>query len=184
MPEDASTFDALILDLRGVLLIKTSPRVSSNKSIPSLKRFTLTLACSMKQLLSHAPQSNTEQVISWIQALRKDQPSLRIVAISNISKPDFDALHTRWSLAFWPLFDEVLTSSAVGMRNPNLGFYRHVLKSTGIDPRKIIFVDDNIQNIISAGSFGMQSVLFEDTFILARTVKTLLVTQLFVERPS
>ncbi|KAJ5213551.1 HAD-superfamily hydrolase subfamily IA variant 3 [Penicillium cf. viridicatum] len=182
-PPPGSTLDALILDLGGVL-IKT-PRVSSNKSIPSLKRFTSTLAwmrmsvvrskrpdsttslgnnsasihqSSMKQLLSHAPQSNTEQVMSWIQALRKDQPSLKIVAMSNISKPDFDALHTRWGPAFCPLFDEVFTSSA----------------STRIDPRKTIFVDDNIQNIISAGSFGMQSVLFEDTFILARTVKTLL----------
>lgn len=204
MSEDhppASTFDALVLDLGGVL-IKTPPRVSSNKSIPPLKRFTSTLAwmqyeCGKieetrcydilgKQFgfnpselneaiaLARTTVEYDEQVVSWIQTLRKDQPSLRIVAMSNISKPDFDALHTRWGPAFWPLFDEVFTSSAVGMRKPNLGFYRHVLKSTGIDPRKTIFVDDNIQNIISAGSFGMQSVLFEDTFILARTVKSLL----------
>ncbi|KAJ5607377.1 HAD-superfamily hydrolase subfamily IA variant 3 [Penicillium hordei] len=150
MSEDhppALTFDALVLDLRR-MLIKT-PQVYSNKSIPSLKRFTSTLAkieetrcydLLGKQFgfnpselngaiaLARTTVEYDEQVVSCIQALRKDQPSLIIVAMSNISNPDFDAIHTRWGPAFWPLFGEVFPSSAVGMRKPTLGFYRHVLK--------------------------------------------------------
>lgn len=200
-PPPASAFNALVLDLGGVF-IKTPPRVSSNKSIPSFKRFTSTLVwmqyeCGKieetkcyellgKQFnfnpselseaiaLARTTVEYDEQMVSWIQALREDQPSLRIVAMSNISEPDFVALHARWGPTFWSLFDEFFTSSAVGMRKPNLGFYQHVLKSTGIDPQKTIFVDDNLQNVISAGSLGIHGIVFEGASVLAWTVRNLL----------
>jgi FMN phosphatase YigB (HAD superfamily) len=199
--QSSSPFDALVLDLGGVL-IKTPPHVSTNKSIPSLKRLTSTLTWMQYECdkieeaqcykilgeqfdfppselseaiaLARTTVEFDEEVVSWIQTLRQDQPSLKIIAMSNISKPDFDALHARWGPTFWSLFDEVFTSSAAGSRKPNLSFYQHVLRSTGINPEKAVFVDDSIQNTISAGSLGMRGILFENLPMLVRTVKGLL----------
>ncbi|KAJ5177857.1 HAD-superfamily hydrolase subfamily IA variant 3 [Penicillium coprophilum] len=201
MTVPASTFDAIVLDLGGVL-IKTPARISTNEAIPPHKRYTSTLPWMQyecgeieettcyelvgKQFkfdpselskavgLARTTVEYDQEIVSWIRALRKEHPSLKVFAMSNISKPDFDALHTRWGATFWSLFDDIFTSSAAGMRKPNFGFYQHVLKSTGIEPQRIIFVDDKIQNFAAAQSLGMHSILFEDTSVLARTVKNIL----------
>ena len=116
-----------------------------------------------------------QEIVSWIQALRENHPSLKIFAMSNISKPDFDSLFARWGADIWSLFDQVFTSSMAGVRKHDLGFYEHVVKSTGVDPARTIFVNDDVFSTISAGSLGMNAVLFEDPAALARTIKNLLV---------
>jgi hypothetical protein len=47
-------------------------------------------------------------------------------------------------------------------RKPNLGFYRHVLDDIAADPRSVVFVDDKPENVLSARSFGMRGIVFDD----------------------
>jgi beta-phosphoglucomutase-like phosphatase (HAD superfamily) len=76
------------------------------------------------------------------------------------TSPDHEYLRTKQ--ADWSLFDKVYTSANAGERKPNLGFYKHVLHDIAIDPRSVIFVDDKPENVLSARSFGMRGIIFDD----------------------
>lgn len=133
---------------------------------------------SARPLRKHERLEYDEVMVSWLRALREGRKAsaspLKIVAMSNISQPDFDALHARWGADFWDLFDQVFTSAAAGLREPSLGFYQHVLDVAAIDPQRAIFVDDSILNAILAGSMGIHSTLFErSASALAQEIKGL-----------
>lgn len=96
---------------------------------------------------------------------------LRIYAMSNISSPDWEVLRTK--PADWSIFDEVFTSGAAGERKPNLGFYRHVISATGLQPRQTIFVDDKLENVLSARSLGFCGILFDSESTVKRALRNL-----------
>jgi FMN phosphatase YigB (HAD superfamily) len=43
---------------------------------------------------------------------------------------------------------------------PHLGFYKHVLNEAKIDPRQAIFVDDKLENVLTARSLGLHGIVF------------------------
>jgi FMN phosphatase YigB (HAD superfamily) len=92
--------------------------------------------------------------------------------MSNISKPDYDVLRTK--AADWDVFDSVFASGEVGMRKPDLCFYKHVLQAIDARPEEVIFVDDKLENVISARSLGICAIQFKDATSLARTLENLL----------
>jgi len=105
-------------------------------------------------------QANDE-MLSFVRELKhQSDGQLRVYAMSNISHPDHEYLRTK--SADWSLFDKVYTSADAGERKPNLGFYRHVLDDTGADPCSVVFVDDKPENVLSARSFGMRGIVFDD----------------------
>ncbi|EGO25300.1 hypothetical protein SERLADRAFT_448283 [Serpula lacrymans var. lacrymans S7.9] len=117
-------------------------------------------------------QANDE-LISVIRELKQQSNGqLRIFAMSNISQPDYEVLRTKD--ADWSIFDEVFTSASAGERKPNLGFYRLVLSKTGVDPRCTIFVDDKLENVLSARSLGMKGIVFDDVCKVIRALRNLL----------
>ncbi|KAG1751588.1 Haloacid dehalogenase-like hydrolase-domain-containing protein [Suillus paluster] len=117
-------------------------------------------------------QSN-EDLISVIRHLKaRSNGMLRVFAMSNISVPDYEVLRTK--PVDWSLFDDIFTSAAVGERKPNLGFYKAVLSSTGADPSRTIFVDDKIENVLSARSLGMHGIIFDDHRKVIRALYNLL----------
>ncbi|KAL2808540.1 hypothetical protein BJX63DRAFT_424497 [Aspergillus granulosus] len=67
---------------------------------------------------------------------------LRIVLVSNISTSDYQALRERWDDELWSIFDDVFTSSMIGIRKPSPRFYRHVLRATRSVPRNTFTIDD------------------------------------------
>ena len=75
--------------------------------------------------------------------------------------------------ADWSIFDDVFISGEVGIRKPDLGFYRHVLEMTDTGPSEALFVDDKAENILAASSLGIRGVLFDDTTSVARTLRTI-----------
>lgn len=103
-----------------------------------------------------------EEVIAVIQHLKaQSNGRLRVFAMSNIGLPDYDVLRTK--PADWSVFDEVFTSGAAGHRKPDLGFYRHVIEKTGVDPKRTVFVDDRFDNVLSAQSAGLHGIVFDNT---------------------
>lgn len=102
-----------------------------------------------------------DEMLDFVRELKHQSGGqLRVYAMSNISHPDHDYLRTR--PADWSLFDKVYTSADARERKPNLGFYRHVLDDTAADPRSVVFVDDKPENVLSARSFGMRGIVFDD----------------------
>ncbi|KAG2342940.1 HAD-like protein [Suillus weaverae] len=117
-------------------------------------------------------QSN-EELISVIRHLKaRSDGRLHVFAMSNISAPDYEVLRTK--PADWSLFDGIFTSAGVGERKPNLGFYKAVISSTGVDPSRTIFVDDKIENVLSARSLGMRGIVFDDHRKVVRALYNLL----------
>ena len=96
---------------------------------------------------------------------------LRVYAMSNISARDYEGL--REKAADWSVFDHIFTSSNVGERKPNLGFYRHVLKVADVDPERVIFVDDQFENVFSARSFGMHGIICKTPEALERDLQNI-----------
>ena len=105
---------------------------------------------------------SNEEMFSFLRQLKhQSDGQLRLYAMSNISHPDYEYVRTK--LTDLSLFDEVYTSANAGKRKPNLGFYRHVLDEIAeSDPPSIVFVDDKPENVLSARSFGMHGILFDD----------------------
>ena len=102
-----------------------------------------------------------DEMLAFVRELKQQSDGqLRVYAMSNISHPDHEYLRTK--PADWSLFDKVYTSADAGERKPNLGFYRHVLDDTAADPRSVVFVDDKPENVLSARSFGMCGIIFDD----------------------
>ena len=62
----------------------------------------------------------------------------------------------------------------MGERKPNLGFFRHVLDSTHTVPESAIFVDDKLENVLSAQSLGLYGIVFYDTAQVAQTLRNLI----------
>ncbi|KAH0564744.1 hypothetical protein GP486_001872 [Trichoglossum hirsutum] len=116
-------------------------------------------------------QSNNELVSAIQQLKAESNGGLRIYAMSNVSRPDYQVLHTKFT--GWSIFDQVFTSGAVGERKPGLAFYRHVINATGINPQNTIFVDDTSENVLSARSVGFHGIIFDDTRQVIRALRNL-----------
>ncbi|KAJ6499258.1 Haloacid dehalogenase-like hydrolase-domain-containing protein [Mycena sanguinolenta] len=103
-------------------------------------------------------QSN-DDLIDLVRELKeKSKGTLRVFAMSNISLPDYEVLRTK--KADWDIFDRIFTSWEAGERKPHLGFYKHVLSETKINPRQAILIDDKLENVLSARSLGMHGIVF------------------------
>ncbi|KAF2106440.1 HAD-like domain-containing protein [Lophiotrema nucula] len=112
-----------------------------------------------------------------IKAVKKSMKGkLKVYAMTNISDVDFALLKA--TLEDWDLFDGVFTSFGAGMRKPELEFYRKVLKETGALPENSIFVDDKIDNVIVARTFGLTGIVFESANGLIRTQHNLYFDQI------
>lgn len=93
---------------------------------------------------------------------RKHGDSVRIVLMSNIAKPNYEALREVWGNSFWSLFDDVFISSEVGFRKPSPRFYHHVLRALQVAPGDTVFIDDLVENIIAAKIIGIRGFQFEN----------------------
>jgi putative hydrolase of the HAD superfamily len=64
----------------------------------------------------------------------------------------------------WPLLDLIKTrflSFQIGLLKPDREVFDHVIARLGLDPRRILFLDDNQLNIDSAVDAGLQAVRVE-----------------------
>ncbi|KAI1819273.1 HAD-like protein [Xylaria intraflava] len=113
---------------------------------------------------AHQSLRPDHEVVSFLRGLKKDD-SIKIYAMSNIGKEDFDDLATKVE---WSLFDRVFTSAAAGMRKPDLRFYRHVLDQIDLFGSQTVFVDDKRENVHVARTLGIHGLVFGPT-----TVQTL-----------
>ncbi|KAL9017079.1 MAG: hypothetical protein Q9185_005590 [Variospora sp. 1 TL-2023] len=96
-------------------------------------------------------------LVQTIQHLKAEQPDLKIYIMSNISREHFKMVQ-RLDLP-WSLFDKAFASGAEGMRKPELCFFQHVIKESGVLPSEMIMIDDTEENICAARSLGMHAIL-------------------------
>lgn len=61
-------------------------------------------------------------------------------------------------LVWTPRLKPLILHLALG--KPHLGFYKQVLNQTGLDPHRVIFVDDKLENVLTARSLGLHGIVF------------------------
>lgn len=89
--------------------------------------------------------------------------TLKIYAMANLSKDDFSRAQ---SLPIdWTVFDDVFISGELGMRKPEIGFYKHVLRRINMRPEQIIVIDDEVDHVLMALSMGMRAILYNSSCI-------------------
>ena len=75
------------------------------------------------------------------------------------------------------LFDDVVDSSAVGMRKPNPDIFHLALERLGgIAPDRAVFLDDAPGNIDGARTAGLHTILVDDTTVAAQQLEALVLT--------
>ncbi|THU77492.1 hypothetical protein K435DRAFT_877769 [Dendrothele bispora CBS 962.96] len=113
------------------------------------------------------------KLVSAIRELKaQSNGTLKTYAMSNISLPDYDFLRETKSVD-WSIFDMVFPSAVAGERKPNLAFYQHVIAESGLDPSRTVFVDDKVENVLSARSLGLHGIVFDDVKNVIRQLRNL-----------
>lgn len=59
---------------------------------------------------------------------------------------------------FSGLFERLFLSSEMGKMKPDPAIYRQVLAEAGLIPQETLFVDDNLDNVLAAGTLGIQTI--------------------------
>ena len=95
---------------------------------------------------------------SWIRELKKE--GLSLYYLSNYG--DFTREYTKAELDFCELMDGGLMSCQVQLLKPNPAFYKCLFQKYNLKPEECIFIDDNTDNIRTAESLGMHTILFHD----------------------
>lgn len=118
-----------------------------------------------------ASLSPKERMIATVRGLKKEIPSLRVYAMSNISATDFEA--TKTLIDGWQIFDDYFPSAHAGCRKPEFAFFHHVMDKTDMVPESAVFVDDKYENVIVGQSLGLCGIHFDKEENVVRKLKTL-----------
>ncbi|MFX1594045.1 MAG: HAD family hydrolase [Promethearchaeota archaeon] len=62
---------------------------------------------------------------------------------------------------FYDIFDNVFLSNEIGFIKPDLDKYKYVLKKLDTKPKRCIFIDDKIRNLVPARELGIIVIRFE-----------------------
>jgi len=81
---------------------------------------------------------------------------------SNINKLHFEYLHERFNDCF-KFFNYLFLSYELGLRKPDLKFYRYVLDYLKQKPQDVIYTDDRIELVFAAKELGIDAFQFIST---------------------
>jgi 2-haloacid dehalogenase len=88
----------------------------------------------------------------------KQEGSMRLYALTNWSAETFPVALEMYEFLHW--FDGRLVSGEEKMRKPYHEIYQRLIEKFGIDPKRAIYVDDNLRNVIPARELGFYGIHF------------------------
>ncbi len=99
-----------------------------------------------------------------------NKPLLRLALKLKEEGYKISILSDQWHLSkkahvpkkFYLYFKPLLLSCDVGFRKPNEEVYRLLLKKLKLLPKNILFIDNQIWNVLAAEEQGMNTILFKD----------------------
>lgn len=90
--------------------------------------------------------------------LKKDY---KLILLSNTNQIHLDWIYRHldkeYGIKDWDeeYFGKTYYSHEIGLRKPNADIYEFVINDSRIDPNKAIFIDDSIENIVTANNVGL-----------------------------
>ena len=88
----------------------------------------------------------------------KERHGVKVFLLSNISK--YFAAHIN-ELEILNGFDGLVMSSEIGIVKPSVQIYEYLCKTYSLDPSQTVFIDDRLENIQGAKSYGIHGYLFD-----------------------
>ncbi|KAF9885517.1 hypothetical protein FE257_012845 [Aspergillus nanangensis] len=115
-----------------------------------------------------------EDTLAFLQQVKEESGGgLRVYGMTNTPHPEQNVMQSIRQQCPG-LFDHIYISGNVGMRKPELCFYKYVLEDVGLPADATVFVDDRLENVLAAQSQGMNGVVFRDLPELRRQMRNLL----------
>ena len=62
---------------------------------------------------------------------------------------------------FYDIFDNIFLSNEIGLIKPDMEKYKYVMKKLDTSPKKCVFIDDKIRNLVPARELGIIVIRFE-----------------------
>lgn len=66
--------------------------------------------------------------------------------------------------------DDIIISSQINRIKPNSNFYKYILDKYNILPHELLFIDDNIENIESASTLNINTIIVDKDTNLLKTI--------------
>lgn len=71
-------------------------------------------------------------------------------------------------------FDHLIQSSVIGVRKPEIGFYRAALEAAAVEPAETVFLDDLGVNLKPAKAMGMTTIKVDDPDVALAELESVL----------
>ncbi|MGK0363363.1 MAG: 2-haloacid dehalogenase [Saprospiraceae bacterium] len=88
----------------------------------------------------------------------RDNPNLRLYALTNWSAETFPVAQKRFEFLQW--FEGIVMSGEEKTRKPFTDIYQIVIDRFGVNPVETIFIDDNLRNCQAAEAMGFNVIHF------------------------
>ena len=95
-------------------------------------------------------------LVEHIRALKQEYTT---GVISNYMPPLRSKINDLWQIG--DAFDTLVISAEVGVMKPDPEIYKIALERTNSSPEQSIFIDDFIENVVSARNLGMNAIHFK-----------------------
>ena len=69
------------------------------------------------------------------------------------------------------LFEQVYYSHKVGLKKPDHKIFCYILKENKLKPEETLFIDDSVQNIITANNLGLKTINLTERISLLKLFK-------------
>lgn len=89
----------------------------------------------------------------------KSSNTYKLIALSNVNSSHWDYLLDRkWG--FIEYFDELILSHEIHMTKPQKKIFQYSIEKAGCKPEEILFIDDGLNNVVSARQLGIVGIHF------------------------
>ncbi len=89
----------------------------------------------------------------------RENPTHRLYALTNWSAETFPWALNNFDFLHW--FEGIVVSGVEKTRKPYADFYHILFERYSIDPRRALFIDDNIKNIEGGKAVGLNTIHFQ-----------------------
>ena len=107
-----------------------------------------------------------EEACAIARRLKKDY---RLFLLSNISRLHYEYIVNKFDIL--KIFDEIITSFAVGAIKPEKLIFEDAVKRAGGDKSAVLYIDDREDLIKEAVAFGIESIKYEGSDKLEKDLK-------------
>mgnify|MGYP001583958382 CR=1 FL=1 len=122
------------------------------------KKFHLKLSTNKMAYLLYHSQKPNKKITHLIKKLNK---KYKIYALTNHTKEWFSYQKKKYDYDL--LFSGVMTSFQAKSAKPDSKIYKELIKRYKLKPQECLFIDDQKENLVTAKTLGMKTILYKDS---------------------